>query len=622
MTSKTRIHFARGLVLAALLLVSARSVHAQPIQIEGLSGQVTAVKIEIPATRFSRRGELPESEDIDLKRMAGWAMNYLARTPRPDRNFEPVFQCHPRQCPPVPAGADPVVACDTDARMDWEWYYMREVSGSDGARDIEQAFHKRIRSYIAPDGKVWATPGAFNESDINANYTENDRIIHIWGSTKVLQSLAEHHARHRDEESKVLAQKVMRALKSLASWDQHDGQSRCWFRCGMGGLKPDGAVVPNGWNRQPAPIIEPLLTYYLATGDAEALSFARAYAEGMITSAQPDGLRFGADGSFPGGHSHATMHAVWGIAHLGALTKEARYLSFAKGAFDYLLKRGTGTGWFPAGPDNCNETCCVSDMISIAALLGHAGNTAYYDYAERYFRNYIASLQFIVTPDFERYYQNLHQEKGEAAIARGLDELRKFQGGIIGGSGLNDFENSLLGNVSGFEMFGCCAPEGMRAIYTIWSNSIEHRAVSPTGPAGVYVNLSFSRTSAWADVISSLPAEGRLTVKVKVRDTFFIRPPHWAPHSDIQTFINDERAQLTWRDGYISVEAKPGHEISLTYPLISFRQHVKNLWQSKPNLETTFHWLGNTVISAEPAPTQTPLFSPKPRQLPPPPPLK
>ena len=107
----------------------------------------------------------------------------------------------------------------------------------------------------------------------------------------------------------------MLALKKIATWDE---RGRCWLPCGMGALKADGSIVPNGWNRQPAPIIEPLVTYWLATGDLEGLDFAREYAEGMMNNLQPDGIRFqqeGKDitGGFPfGAHSHATMHAVWG----------------------------------------------------------------------------------------------------------------------------------------------------------------------------------------------------------------------------------------------------------------------------------------------------------------------
>jgi hypothetical protein len=262
--------------------------------VRGLTGDVSAITVVVPvAETIKPLANSPRSADVDLKRMAEWAMNYLTRTPRPGLGYEPVFQCHPLQCPPVPAGQDPVVACDTDARMDWEWYYMRDITGSTAGQKVETAFHDRIRAYIAPDGKVWAHPGCFNEGDINAKFTEKDRIIHIWGATKVLQSLSEHYSRHHDASTKEQARKVMLALKGLANWDD---KGRCWFRCGMGAFKPDGSVVPNGWNAQPAPIVGPLVIYWQATGDADGLAFAKAYADGMIDGCQPGGVRFEADG--------------------------------------------------------------------------------------------------------------------------------------------------------------------------------------------------------------------------------------------------------------------------------------------------------------------------------------
>jgi hypothetical protein len=257
-----------------------------PSQIRGLTGQVTDVRVAVPAATSlgSQR-----SRDIDLKAMAGWAMNYLIETPRKHLGYEPVFQCHPLKCPPVPEGQDPVVSCDTDARLDWEWYYMREISGSRGGKDVEAAFHKRMHDYIDPDGRVWSAPGAYNEGKTDARYQKSDYVVHIWGATKILKSLSEDYARTRNPESQALARNVMLALEKLATWDD---QGRCYLKTGMGAFAADGSVVPNGWNVQPAPIVEPLVTYYLATGDPEGLKFARAYARGMIDGIQPDGIRF------------------------------------------------------------------------------------------------------------------------------------------------------------------------------------------------------------------------------------------------------------------------------------------------------------------------------------------
>jgi hypothetical protein len=590
--------------------------------INGLNGSISDVKIAKPAAEHVARLEesvLPT--DIDLKRMAEWALNYLINTPRPELDYEPVFQCHPLKCPPTPMGHDVVVPCDTDARMNLDWYFMRDITSSDAGREVEEAFHARLRAYLGADGLAWAHTGAYNEGDIQHVYTEADKVIHTWGSAKLLHALAEEYARTQNPETGELALKVVHGLKRLAVWDE---QRRCWLPGGMGAVQRSGLPVPNSWNAHPLPLVEPLLACWRATGLQECLDFARAYADGVIDHCQPDGVRFEADGAFtlPDGHSvahsHATLHTLWGIADLGLATAETRYLEFAQRSFEWMQRRGTGTGWFPAMPDNCNETCCISDMISIAALLGEAGHTNYYDCVERYLRNYISNLQFIVTPEFEDYYRRLNQAAGEEAIARGLETLRRFQGGIIGGSGLNDFENDLLGGVSGFEMFGCCAPEGMRAIYTAWLHTIARRPASRSAPAGVYVNLSMSRASEWGQVVSFMPAEGRLTVKAGVSDTFFLRPPGWAASAQVRAFINGEAMPVDWQGGYVRLKGQPGDELTITYPLIRFTQQVSGLWNDcRPDLRMTFHWLGNMVLSAEPAPVHTPLFLGKPRSLPP-----
>jgi len=607
----------------------------------GLNGQVSSVRIAIPAeSQVSLLSSTRMTEDIDLKRMSEWALNYLSETPRKHLGYQPAFQVFPLKCPPMPEGEDPVVSCDTDARMDWEWYYMRDISGSAKGLAVEAAFHKRMRDYIDPNGLVWSAPGCFNEGNGSAQYQKKDYVIHIWGATKILKSLSEDFIRTQNSQSRNLAKKVMLGLKKLATWD---GKERCWFACGMGAFRPDGSVVPNFWNPHPAPIVESLITYWQATGDSEGLAFARAYAEGIIQGAQPDGIRFEEDGCFhfqtakdypykrvdktgsnqvliakdAYAHSHATTHNLWGLAHFGVVTGERKYIEFAKRSWDWMLSRGTGTGWFPAMPDSVDETCLISDMMSIASLIGYSGSLEYYDYVERYMRNYISNLQFIVTPEFESYYRQLNKDCGAEAIEKCLTDVRKLQGGIIGLSGLNDYENMLLER-HGFRMPGCCPPEGMRAIYTTWLNTIEQRQKSSFGPGGVYVNMGFNRNSKWGRVVSFMPDHGRLTAVAAVRDTFWLRPPHWAPRNEVRAFLNTNRIPVDWVNGYVRFNAKSGDELSITYPMIEFTHHVEGLWpQTAPDLKMTFYWLGNMVTSVDPPATKTPLFTGKPRLLPP-----
>jgi hypothetical protein len=592
---------------------------ASTIAIKGITGKISDVRTAVVASEEVARLSSPlPSKDVDLERMAQWAMNYLIRTPRKELNYEPVFQCRLYGCPPIPAGHDPVVPCDTDARLNWEWCYMREISGSTAGRKTEAAFHRRMLDYVLEDGTMLAPPGAYNEGETRRVWKKEEYGYHVWGATKMLLALSEDFRRSGNEASKSTARKIMLRLKRLAKYPSSD---KCYFAAGMGMVKQDGTPIPNGWNVQPAPLVEPLVNYYLATGDKEALAFARAYAEGIIAGAQPGGIRFEADGRFVG-HGHATMHALWGIAHLGLVTGEPRYVDFVRRAWDYWLSQGTGTGWFPAAPQHpSDETCCLSDMMSCAAVIARAGHPEYFDYTERYLRNIISNRQFVMTPAFVATYRRLNAGHSESDIRGGLATLEKFQGGILSYSGLNQWENDLLG-ATYWELAGCCVPEGMRAIYTSWSNVIDRLETSSLGPAGVYVNICLGRESKWGRVVSFFPDTGRLTVAAGVKDTFFLRPPHWAPRDKVRAFVDGKAVPLKWSGSYVQFDnAAPGNELTITYPLVQFTHEVSGIWPSKPNLKVTYRWLGNMVTSVDPPPTKTPLFLGHPRLLPTPPDL-
>lgn len=590
-----------------------------PLEIKGLTGKVSNARIAVEgASEVTPLSAGLPANDIDMKRMAQWAMNYLIRTPRKEFNYEPIFQCSFYACPPIPSGQDPIVPCDTDARMEWEWYYMREISGSTAGKEIEAAFHRRMLGYVQEDGTVLAHPGAYHEGEGTRVWKKEEYGYHVWGASKILNSLSEDYRRTGNEKSKATARRIMLRLKQLAVYPSPD---RCYFRAGGGMVKQDGTPIAHGWNIQPAAVVEPLLNYYLATGDKEALDFAKAYAEGIITGAQPDGLRFNADGSFVG-HGHITMHALWGVAHVGQVTGDQRYVDFVRRAWNYWANMGTGAGWFPAAiGHNTDETCCLSDMMSCAVAIAQAGHPEYFDYVERYMRNTISNRQFILTPAFEAKYRRLNAGRSEKDIRNGLDTLKKFQGAIAAYSGLNQWEEGLLGG-SYWELAGCCAPEGMRAIYTTWSNVINRREASKLGPAGVYVNISLSRESKWGRVVSFFPEAGRLTVQASVKDAFFLRPPHWAPRDAVRAFVGSKSVPVKWSGSYVQFDdVAPGDELTITYPLIEFTHEVSGIWPSKPDLTVMYQWRGNMVTSVMPPPTETPLFLGHPRLLPPPPDL-
>lgn len=589
-------------------------------EVKGLTGKVSEIKEAVPADSSVRAFSSDmTAEDIDLKRMAQWAMNYLIRTPRKEFDYEPVFQCNPMRIPPIPEGHDVVVPCDTDARLDWEWYYMREISGSQAGKDVEAEYHRRIRNYVEEDGFVIAHPGSLNEGDINHIYGKDEYGYHIWGATKIMNSMAEDYKRTGNEQSKATAKKIMKKLKSVATYLSEDV---CYFVSGMGMMRRDGTPMPNGWNAIPAPIVEPLVNCFLTFQDEEYLEFAKAYANGIMSGAQPDGIKIKANGDITNGHSHTTMHAIWGIGHLGIVTNIKKYTEFAKKTFDFMLGQGTGAGWFPAMPygHTTDETCLTSDMMSNATMIARGGYPEYFDYVERYLRNRISPCQFIITPEFEAEYRKMHSDIGEEEIRKWLREDEKYQGAVRSFCGLNDIENALLKG-SYHMLAGCCVPEGMRSIYTTWSNVIDKYPETVLGPAGVYVNMSFNRESEWGRVFSYIPNKGQLGVKASVDDTFFIRPPHWAPRDKVRAFSNTKQIPVKWSGDYVRFDSvKAGDEVCVTYPIMSFKHEAGGVWkQYIPDVKLTYEWFGNTVAAVDPPAEKTPAFSKKPRVLPKPP---
>ena len=94
-------------------------------------------------------------------------------------------------------------------------------------------------------------------------------------------------------------------------------------------------------------------------------------------SSQAGGLKIEPSGKF-NGHMHSTLHGVWGVAHLGVVLKQPRYLEWSKRVYDYATTQGLGTGWLAAATWNAevrllSEMCATSDLISIAAWLAQGG---------------------------------------------------------------------------------------------------------------------------------------------------------------------------------------------------------------------------------------------------------
>lgn len=375
----------------------------------GLRGDVTNVAV-IPAGPGEVR---PSPDEIDFCGIARWAMNYLEHNPNPAWDYHAQFRVYPLGLPAIPPGPDCIAVGDTDCRMDWEFWNMREILGIAEPTETELGLRRHILKYVKDDGFAWCENGSAEEGKVYEGTDITPGLgLNPWTTGKILVSLCEDYKRRGNEQSLAQARKMAHALTTLAAWDT--GRA---YHAGGFGPWVNGKVLKTGWERQfPVDGIH-LLMYYQTSGDEEVLRYCRALADGFIAELQPNrGIaRINPDGSHRG-HAHITMHAIWGVALLGEVLGHPKYIDFARRVYEFQRGHGYDTGWMAAAywdptAERFCETCATSDMVSTAACLARAGYSEYWDHVERFVRNYIRHAQFFITPEYEEYYRSLHPGK-------------------------------------------------------------------------------------------------------------------------------------------------------------------------------------------------------------------
>lgn len=594
------------------------------------------------------RGEISEIEVLpdgepalgrgpDLVAMARSSLGYLSRNPDPNHSHDARFTLLPHLCPPfapeVTAGLftsdarrryeqiphiDPVAIGDTESRNDVAANLMREMAGATDEDKALDAVHERLVGYIRGDGDrvgddlCWCRPCSLFAADDDEPYAM------VWTSAMLLRSEADLFRLTGEDGHRDLARRLFQGLQRVARWDGE----RAWYPHGVAPFRHT-FTSPGAYPGHYPNVIAPVLAYWRACGDAEAPAFARAMAEGLVANLQPNHLHW--DDGHVGGHSHLQMHAVRGVAQLGALTGTVHFLDWSERAYERNHRASLDTGWIPEHHwhrehRSHSETCLVADMLETAAWLARGGRPHLWDRVERSVRNYLAPAQFAVTDAFVDFWSTLHRDRSEAERAVGLAQLRELEGGFLGGMTPTDWvvaagslppHHGMLphdGDHLMVEMPGCCPPSAMRALHCAWQNTVVDT------PQGVVVNLAFSRDAPEARVASHMPGRGRLEVEVEKDVDFWLRPPAWAPRDRVKLWRDGRETHVEWggpAEAYVACPGAARNEaLTLEWPLLRFEQRlvreVASVWEDgparyEPADTHTFTWIGNSVLSIEPA---------------------
>ncbi len=575
-------------------------------------------------------------DELCLPAMAKAALNYLCGNPDPARDYECKFSlgplgipAHVPLLPPNRYGYDPIALGDTDCRMDWQYSHMREMAGVTEADDVERGVRRRIRSYQREDALLWMNPAACVGTLKSPSAVEalKHEWAFTWASGKLLFSLAEEYQRGGAAQLKDDCRAIFLALAKLASRDEKGRAylpygSAPWRNGEWLHLRDSGRE--HGWGGEHSHnypfFVEPLIRYWECCGDEEALALARAVADGHIDGVQPEmeELRIDPETGAFARHVHLHTHEIWGVAHLGAVTGEARYLDWAERAYRFVLSKGTDYGWYPEyipQHEYRTEICVVGDMTSIAACLARGGRPEFWDHVERTVRNTLRCSQFFLTPSFVALFREIHKDKPVVEVEAALCELRRLEGGFVAQASFDDWvsypDNPKLGTpglyANGIHMMGCCPPEGMRGFWEAWQGIVEER------PEGVFINMPLTRDHAVATVTAFRPDDGGFMVVAKRGGDYWLRPPGWAERATVTLQRGEQHAaSIEWggpADAYAHCRnVCPDERLIFRWAVPHFRQTF--VPQSIPgrNAPVTVEWRGNEVCAVSPRGCFLPMF--------------
>ncbi len=575
---------------------------------------------DIEGSQFlpSHTGSKTTEADLDLSRMARSALHYLRHNPEPSRAYECKFSlgplgipCHVPMCGSNQYGYDPVSLGDTDCRMHWQYSHMRRMAGETAPDDIELGVQKRVLSYLRSDNLAWINPTAYIGEPIDGEW------VGTWTTAKLLYSLSELYQTTGEKALRGKAKNVLKALRGLALW-----KDNLPFYRGIAPYK-NGEWLMRGWCEHHAHnypfIVEPLVRYWECTGDEEGLELATQFAEGFLHQIQPDMAEKRIDpltGAY-GGHVHTHTHAIWGVAHLGALTGRKDFLHWVENAFKFTLTQGTDYGWSPEylpGESYKSETCVVGDMVSIASWLARGLSPDYWGYVDRTVRNQLRRSQFFLTDAFVEFYRHTHRHKDAETVEEALKELSLLEGGFIAQTDLNDWisatDPTLFGSpglfINGIQMMGCCPPEGMRGIYEAWLGCVEEKG------AEIYINLLFDHDHDAVKIEHSSAQPGHATLGIRRHGNYRVRVPEWVHPDELVAKCNGTQIGLPPEGkSYLHLDSlHPGDFVELNWPVPIFTQTFTPLGVVEDKRQTiTVSWVGNDVLNVTPIGQYLPMYS-------------
>jgi hypothetical protein len=534
-------------------------------------------------------------DTLDLAARTALSLNVLTEAVDPGADYEPY--CHPYLNPkgwnnytfqynPDMERRAPVLTHDfhgynTGIGEGWieDMPLLRTASGSTQNLNVSQRMFDNMRRMIGDDslprfplrGRPWALfVGWWVDDPITGGSSDADlTMTGMFASGRFLSSLSSWYALTGSPELRQEIESMVLAFQRL--------------------------YAENPEAPQPSPVEYGLVRAYSVTH----FEPARELAYRMLQNTRV--RRFHEDGSFDG-HFHDTTFRILSMAQLATLTGDNDLLEFSRRAYEYARSQGSRTvGFYPETTHQnpqVQETCALTHMPGIAAILSLAGVGDYWDDVDRMARNQLAENQLT---DYDWVYKMAESIPDyHTPTPANYDGLRdvghRLLGSFAGFASANDYFTPLSHAPGPF--VGCCTGNGARALYYVWENIVREK------DGRLDVNLLLNRASRWADVDSYLPYEGRVDIKVKKAETLFVRIPEWVEPAKVQCEVANKPVALRWNGRFASPgKMAAGRTVVFRFPVSETTVHER-----VGSLDVTLVLRGSTVVAISPQGKYHPLY--------------
>ena len=579
--------------------------------------------MEIGVPFYEGKRETAEVPDtLDLVQRAALAINCMTRVVDPDKDYQVYFNSQFARKPPVLIHRGTPDYEGAHLKFLESLPLMRIMSGSDYNIDIDKKLMESILHITGEDGlhyipfsQVSEIPGFLGGAPIGKELITQTQKSYttVWLEGRALLALCVWYQHDNNPLFKeIIENKINKLLELAVKKDDY-----CHFSRGRYYLTTDKGPVEGPMPTGFFPLFSAAIShgasrYYHLTEYEPAIELAGRLAKWLYKH----GESYDEDGRFLWNHFHHSTYGLIGMftsftnafglwLEYASAVKDEELIQFVKKGYEYGKAVGEPLiGFFPErqgvpGPDwdtpesrrntTC-ETCEIADMIVLALKLTKLGIGDYWEDVDRWVRNQYVENQITGIDWVDNMPEGMIQEAAVQPWEDGKDAVERNVGAWAGWALANDF------NPTG--VMHCCTGNAARTLYYIWDSIVTWDGER------VKVNLLLNRAARWLDVLSYLPYEGKVVLKIKDAEKVAVRMPEWTDYQKVRFEVNDEEHRFVWSGKYVEVNGlKRGDVISIEFPM-----RKKTVFSVIGEIPYKLTIKGNTVVEIDPKGKVYPLY--------------